>query len=466
MNAVSVPASVLFVIAVFASPLQAASRIFPDFTQLVDKHATAVVNISSTQRFERRPESRAFDDPHAPQAQPFNDFFEHYFDDSAPRLFESPSLGSGFLISADGYVLTCAHVVDGASEIVVRLRDRREFNAQLIGLDRRSDIALLKIEAAGLPRVEVGDPSKLGVGEWVLAIGSPFGFDSSATAGIVSATGRSLPKENYVPFIQTDVAINPGNSGGPLFNLDGEVVGVNSMIYSRTGGFMGLSFAIPIDVAMRIAEQLKQRGTIVRGWLGVSLQEVSRNLAGAYGLEQPRGALVADVLPEGPAAKSDLRSGDLVLTYQGEPISHLSDLPSLVSITSPGTRATLEVLRYGQGRRTVIVTIGALKEAPDPPKSARVSTEDRLGLVLRDLSEAQRQRFDLADGAYVANMGAGIAWEAGLRTGDVIVEVNGKPVRGAVGFERLMAHVQRGKPVVLRIRRGGAAKYIALQKAS
>lgn len=465
MNAVSAPAGLLIVIAFVTSSTQAASRTFPDFTRLVEKHAATVVNISSTQRLERHPRSRAFDHPHAPHAQPFNDFFEHYFDDGAPRLFESPSLGSGFLISADGYVLTCAHVVDGASEIVVRLRDRREFNAQLIGLDKRSDIALLKIGATGLPRVDVGDPHKLGVGEWVLAIGSPFGFDSSATAGIVSATGRSLPKENYTPFIQTDVAINPGNSGGPLFNLDGKVVGVNSMIYSRTGGFMGLSFAIPIDVAMRIAEQLKQRGTIVRGWLGVSTQEVSRNLAAAYGLEQPRGVLVADILPDGPAAKSDLRSGDLVLTYQGEPISRMSDLPPLVSITVPGTPATLEVLRYGQGRRTVIVRIGALTGVRASPKSVPVSTEDLLGLVLRDLSEAQRQGFDLTGGAYVANVGVGIAWESGLRTGDIISELNGKPVRGAVGFERLLAHVPRGKPVVLRIRRGGAAQYIALRKA-
>ena len=464
MNAASVLASLLSVIVVFASPSQAASRTFPDFTRLVDKYATAVVNISSTQRFERRP-SQAFGGPGEPQAQPFNDFFEHYFNDGVPRLFESPSLGSGFLISTDGYVLTCAHVIDGAREIVVRLRDRRELSAQLVGLDRRSDIALLKIAANGLPRVDLGDPSKLDVGEWVLAIGSPFGFESSATAGIVSATGRSLPKESYVPFIQTDVAINPGNSGGPLFNLDGEVVGVNSMIYSRTGGFMGLSFAIPIDVAMRIAEQLKERGSVIRGWLGVSLQEVSRGLAEAYGLDQPRGALVADMLPEGPGAKSDLRSGDLVLTYQGKPISHSSDLPPLVSNTPPGTRATLEVMRYQRGRQTVIVTIGTLKQARDSPKPAQGTTGNNLGFVLRDLSASQVKNSGLADGAYIANVGAGIAWEAGLRAGDVIVEVNGIPVRGAAGFERLMAHVPRGKPVVLRIRRDGAAKYIALQRA-
>jgi serine protease Do len=304
----------------------AATRELTDFSRLVEKHGPAVVNISTSQRLAPTRRRAASEAPPRP-------------DEGGPANPEGVSLGSGLILSPDGYILTCAHVVEDAREILVRLTDRREFSARLIGADRRSDVALLKIEAANLPRAVIGDPARVQVGEWVLAIGSPFGFDSSATTGIVSAKGRNLPNENYIPFIQTDVAINPGNSGGPLFNLKGEVIGINSQIFSRTGGFMGLSFAIPIDIATRIGDQLKQEGFVRRGWLGLSLQEVSRDLAGAYGLPRPRGALVSDILAGGPAAKSDLRQGDIVLEYEGQPIELSSELAPRVGLTPPGTRA-------------------------------------------------------------------------------------------------------------------------------
>ncbi|HWR86981.1 MAG TPA: trypsin-like peptidase domain-containing protein, partial [Acidiferrobacterales bacterium] len=298
---------------VLAIPVPAAPlvRALPDFTPLVESSAPAVVNISTTQMV-KRPAGPGAEMPEAPEGNaPFNDFLRRYFgeDELPPEFFDNKSLGSGFLVSPDGYILTCAHVVENATEILVRLTDRREFTAKVIGADRRSDVALLKIDATGLPQVRIGNPEKVRVGEWVLAIGSPFGFESSATAGIVSAKGRSLPRENYVPFIQTDVAINPGNSGGPLFNLQGEVIGINSQIYSRTGGFMGLSFAVPIDIAMQVAKQLKASGRVRRGWIGVTIQDVTRELAESFGMKRPTGALIADVLPEGPAAKSDLRVG-------------------------------------------------------------------------------------------------------------------------------------------------------------
>lgn len=468
MNGVAVSARVCSAICVLGFPFIAASQTLPNFSALVQKHAPAVVNISTTQKVERRSWPRRFDNSDTPETRPFNDFFERYFDEGSPDYFESTSLGSGFFISSDGYILTCAHVVDGASEITVRLLDRREFGARLIGLDRRGDIALLKIDAMDLPSVQVGDTRNLSVGEWVLAIGSPFGFDSSATSGIVSAKGRNLPKENYIPFIQTDVAINPGNSGGPLFNLSGKVIGVNSQIYSRTGGFMGLSFAIPIDAAMRVAKRLKSGTPVTRGWLGVTLQEVSSNLAAAYGLDRPAGALVSDILPGGPAAKSDLRTGDIILVYQEEAVERSSDLPPRVGFTAPGTRAALEIVRRGHGRLIVVVTVGALKESTTTvtPHTARVTAVgDRYGLVLQTINEAQRRQLEIDDGAYVADAGVGVAWEAGIRTGDVILEVDGKAVHGAIGFARLAAQAPRHAPIVLRIRRGAIIRYIALKRS-
>ena len=432
----------------------ALARELPDFAALVRKHGAEVVNISTTQQV-KRPD-RSADGAEPPLGGGFR---------GGPDSGEGTSLGSGFVISANGYLLTCAHVVEGATEITVRLADRHEYRAQLIGADRRSDIAVLKIDATNLRPVSIGDPNKLEVGDWVLAIGAPFGFDSSATSGIVSAKGRSLPSENYVPFVQTDVAINPGNSGGPLFNLKGEVVAINSQIYSRTGVFMGVSFAIPIDIAMRIAEQLKREGTVHRGWLGVSLQEVTHGLASAYGLDRPRGALIADILPVGPAARSDLRRGDIVLEYEGRAIGLSSELPPLVGLTPPGTRAQLKLFRRDRGLMNAAVQIGELREDPKTKVSlpaARAAGGQRLGLVLSELSSVQRQRSEVAGGVSVDDVLDGPGREAGLRIGDVIVEVDGRAVGGVGGFFRLIGQTKPGRPAVLRVRRGQSSVYLAL----
>jgi serine protease Do len=357
----------------FPVALYAQVRELPDFSELAEKQAPAVVNISTTQVRERRAVPQL---PDLDENDPLYDFFRRFIprqpgpgQGQGPRQFESRSLGSGFIVAADGYILTNAHVVDAADEITVRLTDKREFKARVIGADKRTDIAVIKIDAAGLPAVRFGDPNRLRVGEWVVAIGSPFGFDSTVTAGIVSAKGRSLPQENFVPFIQTDVAINPGNSGGPLFNLRGEVVGINSQIYSRTGGFMGLSFAIPIDVAMDIQSQLRQFGRISRGRIGVVIQEVSKELAESFGLSKAVGALVNAVEKGGPAEKAGVESGDIILKFNGKPVDSSSDLPRIVGSTRPGTKASMEVWRKGTTRE-VAVTVGELPEdrVPTPEK--------------------------------------------------------------------------------------------------
>lgn len=420
----------------------------PDFARLVRSHGPSVVNISTLQRVRSQ---REFDA--APGESP--DFRSGPFDD-VPES-DGTSLGSGLIISSDGYILTCAHVVEEAREIVVRLIDRREFSARLVGSDTRTDVALLKIETGSLPAVAIGAPSRLEVGEWVLAIGSPFGFHHSATSGIVSAKGRSLPHENYTPFIQTDVAINPGNSGGPLFNLRGEVVGVNSQIYSRSGGFMGVSFAIPIDLAMRVAEQLKRDGRLRRGWLGVSPQEVTRGLAVAYGLDRPRGALIADILPDSPAAHSELRAGDIVLEFEGKRLESSADLPLFVGQTAPLTRVKMNVHRRGAGLREVHATIGELKEdVSDLHAPEKVVPT----LVLMELSARQRREDGITYGVVVENMDVA-ARQAGLRAGDVVTEMDGKRVHSVAEFRRLMANVPVGKYAVLRVRRGSTALYIA-----
>lgn len=434
-------------------PALAAPRDLPDFSALVRKHEVEVVNIST---MHVRGAPVADWDGSGP---PPNDGLH-----GGPSG-DGTSLGSGFVVSSDGYIITCAHVVEGAIEIVVRLADRREYRARLIGADRRSDIAVLKIDAGNLRAVSIGDPARLAVGDWVLAIGAPFGFESSATSGIVSAKGRSLPSENYVPFLQTDVAINPGNSGGPLFNLKGEVIGINSQIYSRTGTFMGLSFAIPIDIAMQIAEQLKREGGVHRGWLGVRLQEVTFGLAAAYGLDRPRGALVADILPGAPAARSDLKNGDIVLEYEGRPIGLSSELPPLVGLTRPGTSARLKLFRREQGVVNAVVKIGELREEPVAKVSlpaARAEGEHRLGLALSELTAAQRKRHEISAGVSVDEVLDGPAREAGLRAGDVIAEVDGRPVAGVANFHRLIGQAKSGRPVVMRVRRGASSVYFAL----
>ncbi len=454
---------------VLAVPVLAAPKLhaLPDFTALVESNAPAVVNISTTQTAKRLTGPGA-EMPEAPEGNgPFNDFLRRYFgeDELPPELFDNKSLGSGFLVSADGYILTCAHVVENATEILVRLTDRREFTAKVIGADRRSDVALLKIEATGLPQVRIGEPEKVRVGEWVLAIGSPFGFESSTTAGIVSAKGRSLPRENYVPFIQTDVAINPGNSGGPLFNLRGEVIGINSQIYSRTGGFMGLSFAVPIDIAMQVAKQLKASGHVQRGWIGVTIQDVTRELAESFGMKSPYGALVADVLPEGPAAKSDLRVGDVVVEYEGHRINLSADLPPLVGQTAPGTRAKLKIIRSGQ-TQSASVTIAELPEEsaenrPEPPPGPE--RPGVIGMQLKDLTPAQRKQLGVGQGVLVEKVAEGPALKAGVRPGDVILQIQGRPMRSVAELRDLAPKLPRNKPVPVLVRRGAAALFLALR---
>jgi len=438
-------------------------RPLPDLASLVDQNGPAVVNISTTQAVPPRPGLPEMDE----EGSPFNDFLRRYFgeDELPPELFDNKSLGSGFLISPDGYILTCAHVVENATEIVVRLTDRREFSARVVGADGRSDVALLKIDASNLPSVKIGDPGKVRVGEWVLAIGSPFGFESSATAGIVSAKGRSLPRENYVPFIQTDVAINPGNSGGPLFNLQGEVIGINSQIYSRTGGFMGLSFAVPIDIAMQVGQQLKATGRVRRGWIGVTIQDVTRELAESFGMKRPAGALVADILPDSPAAKSELRVGDVVLEYDGQKIGVSADLPPLVGQTAPGTRARVGVLRSGQPK-TVFVTIAELPEEGDEPEQKPAPAPvppGMLGMQLRDLTPVQKQQLGVTQGVLVEKVTEGPALKAGIRPGDVILQVQGRPARSVAELRELLPQLPRNKPTPVLVRRGAAALFLALR---
>jgi serine protease Do len=447
-----------------ASPFPASlARDLPDFAQLVQRQAPAVANISAQLRAKRSVDGRG---PDASADHSTDELLRHPFGDPEGDDGDGPSLGSGLVISSDGYILTCTHVIDEASEILVRLNDRREFRARLVGADRRSDVALLKIDAKGLQPARLGNPARLKVGEWVLAIGSPFGFASSATAGIVSAKSRSLPHENYVPFIQTDVAINPGNSGGPLFNLQGEVVGINSQIYSRTGGFMGLSFAIPIDIAMQIADHLRRDGAVRRGWLGISLQEVTRDLAKVYGLPKPRGALIADMLPGGPASRSELQIGDIVLEYQGKTVEQSSDLPPMVGMSAPGTRADIRIFRRGQGAVAISAIIGEVKEDKTVPTAtvtpAGTTNAPRSGLALAELSPRQRERRDFSHGLNVEGVEEGSAREAGVRPGDLILEVDGKRVHTVAEFNRLLAQGNRDRLALLRIRRGAQALFLAL----
>jgi serine protease Do len=346
---------VLFLYLVVFS-FNANARTLPDFIPLVEDNAAAVVNISTTLKKSELGGKgpHGFKMPDIPENSPFYEFFKKFFGEipegMAPFEHRS-SLGSGFIISRDGFVITNNHVVKEADEIIVRLNDRREFIAELIGTDERSDIAVLKVDATELPSVKLGNSTNLKVGEWVLAIGSPFGFDHSVTAGIISAMGRSLPNENYIPFIQTDVAINPGNSGGPLFNLKGEVIGVNSQIYSRTGGFMGLSFAVPINVVTNVYQQLRDQGHVSRGWLGVLIQDVTRELAESFGMERPHGALIAKVLPDSPAAAAGLEVGDVVIRFDGDEVSFSSDLPPMVGNSIIGNAVPVDIIRRGKNRR-------------------------------------------------------------------------------------------------------------------
>jgi len=434
----------------------------PDFTGLVEKQGPAVVNISSTQII-RNPQ--AF--PNIPENDPFYDFFKR-FAPQMPREQESQSLGSGFIISADGYIMTNAHVVDHADKITVRLTDKREFSAKVIGADMRTDVALLKIEAKGLPIVAKGDPSKLKVGEWVVAIGSPFGFDSSVTAGIVSAKGRSLPRDNFVPFIQTDVAINPGNSGGPLFNMNGEVVGINSQIYTRSGGSMGLSFAIPIDVAMQVADQLRTTGKVVRGRIGVTIQELTLELAESFGLSKPSGALVSSVEKNGPADKAGLEASDVILKFDGKLVDSSNDLPRIVAATKPGSKVEVELWRKGASKK-VTVEVGQMPEEGSLASSTPNEKGDgadkipRLGIAVSELTKEQQEELDVAGGLLVENVEGSAARAAGLQQGDVLLAIGNVQIRTLAQFNNFLKQIAKGRNVALLVRRGENVLYVAIR---
>ena len=443
----------------------------PGFTELIKETAPAVVNISTTQKVQsgtpQLPEG--FEIPDFPEDSPFGELFKYFFehgrgDGVEPDMRDAKSLGSGSIISEDGYIMTNYHVIKDADEIIVRLNDHRELRAKVIGADQRSDIALVKIEASDLPVVKIGKSADLEVGEWVLAIGSPFGFDYSATAGIVSAKGRSLPKENYVPFIQTDVAINPGNSGGPLFNQDGEVVGVNSQIYSRTGGYMGLSFAIPIEVAMDVAEQLKTKGRVTRGWLGVLIQDVTHDLAESFGMDHPRGALVAKVLPDSPAKTAGLQVGDVIINFDGKDIRSSSSLPPIVGSTRVGVDVPVDVIRKSK-TLPLKVKLGELPDDLTKVSAAKPLEEQtsRLGLGVDDLTDEQKLELETEHGVLVQRLVKGAAASAGVQKGDIILSLNNEQVKDAEHFRELVEDLPAGKSVALLIQRNGGPTFLAMR---
>jgi serine protease Do len=442
----------------------------PGFTKLVKDASPSVVNISTTQKIQtgmpKLPEG--FEMPDMPEGSPFGELFKYFFDQENggdPGYRDAKSLGSGFIISEDGYVITNYHVVKEADEIIVRLSDRRELKAKVIGVDQRSDVALLKIEAKNLPVAKIGKSHDLEVGEWVLAIGSPFGFDHSATAGIVSAKGRSLPRENYVPFIQTDVAINPGNSGGPLFNQDGEVVGVNSQIYSRTGGYMGLSFSIPIEVAMDVVDQLKTIGHVSRGWLGVLIQDVTLDLAESFGMKKPRGALVAKVLPDSPAQAAGIKVGDVIVKFNNNEVINSANLPPIVGSTKVGVEIPVEVVRNSRNK-IIKVKLGELPEESDDearPDKAKSEKTNRLGITISALTEEQMTEQNVTSGVLVSQVVNGPASRAGVRHGDIILSVDGDSIKGVRHFNELVEGLPAGKSVPLLVQRGGSPTFLALK---
>ncbi|WIX34512.1 DegQ family serine endoprotease [Salinicola sp. JS01] len=437
----------------------------PDFTALVKQAAPGVVNISTTSTVS------AADDPFGQQDVP--DIFRRFFGDQMPPMPGAPgaeeerkSLGSGFIIRSDGYILTNAHVVKNADEIMVRLNDRRELPAKLVGSDPRTDVALLKVDAKDLPTLKIGNSDDLQVGEWVAAIGSPFGFDHSVTAGIVSAINRTLPSDTYVPFIQTDVAINPGNSGGPLFNLDGQVVGINSQIYTRSGGFMGLSFAIPISVAMNVADQLRTEGHVSRGWLGVVIQPVSKDLAESFGLDDTKGALVSDVSDDSPAKKAGLKAGDVILSVNGDAVDDSTTLPRIIGKFAPGATIKLKVLRDGD-TRNIDVTVGDWPDSLSADgSSGGPSTNDqtKLGIAISDLSAQEKQQLEVDSGVLVRRVDPrGAAAAAGIQPGDVIVSFDQKPVDSADALIKAVKQVKGDRAVPVRISRDGNSLFVALR---
>lgn len=456
--------------------MQLHARGLPEFTELIEKNSPAVVKITTVTRAQLRNQLRMPPPQDFPPQQNIPDIFRELFERHNEPERDYSSLGSGFIISDDGYILTNFHVVDAADEISVRMSDQREFKASVVGGDRRSDLALLKIDAKDLPQVSFAKADSLKVGQWVLAIGSPFGLDYSASAGIVSAIGRNIPSRNessYVPFIQTDVAINPGNSGGPLFNLDGEVVGINSQIYTRSGGSIGLSFAIPSSVAEEVVAQLKDKGRVDRGWLGVAIQEVNKDLASSLGLDKPMGALVADVEPQGPAAKAGIKAGDVIIKFDGRNVQTQADLPYLVGRTTPNAKVPVVVMRKAR-QQTINVTIGAL---PDPESQALVpvptndkvsGAADKLGLIVENLDGNsggnssnnlggnKDWRGEITSGVLVRQVEPGSpAAHAGLIPGDVIDQLGFNEIDSVADYKRLIPKLEKGAPQAIRFFRNG-----------
>lgn len=441
----------------------AISTALPDFASLVDQYGPAVVNITVVG--ERRSVADAFDLPDLSPNDPLHEFFRR-FRGPMPQGGELPPSrgeGSGFIVSADGYILTNAHVVDTAAEVTVKTIDRREYTAKVIGSDPATDIAVLKIDADDLPTVRIGDPGELRPGQWVIAIGSPFGFENSVTAGIVSATSRSMPGSNYTPFIQTDVAVNPGNSGGPLFNLKGEVIGINSQIYSGTGGYMGVSFAIPIDVANHVREQLVSTGKVIRSRIGVSIQDVNAQLAESFGLDRPRGALVGMVESGGPGAKAGIEAGDVILKVGDTDIDRSSQVPGLIANTKPGSAVRIEVWRDGRSKR---LTAHPEQMQPEATRTAanREGNDDeaaRLGLAVRTLTPEEQRRTG-TQGTLLIESVEGPSAQAGVRPGDVILGVNGKAVK-SLDELRKAAKQRKGKIVALLIQRQDAQIFLPVR---
>ncbi len=437
-----------------ASAQPATAAAYPDFTGIVAQNGPAVVNISVTDNVEK-----VADAPAMPKLDPNNPFYQFFrqFRMQPQEQMPMHAEGSGFIVSPDGIILTNAHVVNDASSVTVKLTDRREFKAKVIGVDKPSDVAVLKIDANNLPTVKLDPADDVKVGEWVLAIGSPFGFENSVTAGIVSAKSRTLPDESYVPFLQTDVAVNPGNSGGPLFNTKGEVVGINSQIYSRSGGYQGLSFAIPIDVVLHVKDQLLQHGSVTRGQLGVTIQGVNQSLADSFGLKKPAGALISSVDEDGAAAKAGLKAGDVILGYNGTDIGSSSRLPLLVADTAPGTTVKLEVMRNGETRH-IDVTVGAAKGTK--VASADVGSHDhgRLGVVVRPLNPDEQKQAGI--GGVVVEDASGPAANAGIQPGDMILSLNGTPVSNPAQLKQLTA--KAGKHVALLVQHDDARIFVPL----
>jgi serine protease Do len=460
----------LMAAALIATPLMAmtpaisfADTGVPDYVQLVKQSSPWVVNISSVSNPKAQ---EAFNNGEMPTFPPgpAGDMFRHFFQEQMPQMKREPirSLGSGFIISADGYILTNAHVVNGADKITVRLPDQQTYKAKVIGKDKRTDIALLKIDAKNLPVAPIGNSDNIQVGEWVLAIGEPFGLDHTATHGIVSALGRDLPDESYVPFIQTDAPVNPGNSGGPLINANGKVIGINSQIYTKSGGFMGISFAIPINVAMNVVDQIKSTGHVTRGYLGVLIQPVTYDLAQSFGLDTTKGALVAKVEPNTPAAKAGLKSGDIILKFNGSEIKHSGELPIMVGMSPIGKPATLTLMRDGK-QMELNVTIEKLDKKALEAESGTSEAIEKMGLQVTELSAEELQQLNIKYGIKVKSVKNDSQFASVIAPGDILLEVNRMPMKSAADLKKALDSAPKDRPIAIRLLRDGQPLFMAVQ---